>query len=105
MEEKSYAASLKAGLEDAVAFIGGDRSRGRVVVREAQVPAYKPEDVVRTRKALNLTQSALAFAMGVSTRTVEAWETGRNTPSGLACRMLYLLDSDHSLVDRLTALR
>ena len=105
MEEKSYAQSLKTGLEDAVAFINGDTSRGRVVVRKVQAPVYKAEDVVRTRKALNLTQSSLAFAMGVSTRTVEAWEAGRNIPSGLACRMLYLLDSDHSLLDRLTALR
>lgn len=105
MEEKRYAESLKAGLEDAVAFINGDTSRGRVVIREVKTPVYKAEDVVRTRKALNLTQSALAFAMGVSTRTVEAWEAGRNIPSGLACRMLYLLDNDHSLVDRLTTLR
>ena len=30
MEDRSYAESLKAGLEDAVAFINGDTSRGRV---------------------------------------------------------------------------
>lgn len=101
MEEKSYAESLKAGLEDAVAFINGDTSRGRVVVREIQVPAYKAKDVVRTRKALNMTQSAFALALGVSSRTVEAWEAGRNEPSGAARRLLFLLDSDHSLVQRL----
>ena len=26
--------------------------------------------------------------MGVSVKTVEAWEAGRNTPNGTACRML-----------------
>ena len=101
MEDTSYADSLKAGLEDAVAFINGDTSRGRVVVREVKVPAYKAEDVVRTRQALNLSQRALARALGVSSRTVEAWEAGRNVPSGAARHLLFLLDGDHSLVQRL----
>ena len=43
MAEKSYYDSLKAGLEDAVAFINGDTSRGRVVVREKPVPDYQAE--------------------------------------------------------------
>lgn len=103
MEDRSYADSLKAGLEDAVAFINGDTSRGRVVVREMKVPAYKAEDVVRTRKALNLSQSALARALGVSSRTVESWEAGKNVPSGAARHLLFLLDGDHSLVQRLVS--
>lgn len=101
MENRSYAESLKAGLEDAVAFINGDTARGRVVVREVKVPAYKADDVVRTRKALNLSQRALAGVLGVSTRTVEAWEAGKNVPSGAARHLLFLLDGDPSLVQRL----
>lgn len=31
MADRSYSESLRVGLEDAVAFIGGDTSRGRVV--------------------------------------------------------------------------
>lgn len=105
MAEKSYYESLMAGLQDAVAFINGDTSRGRVVEVEVPdpIPEYRAADVVRTRKALDLTQSALARAMGVSTRTVEAWESGRNEPSGIACRLLYLLEGDHSLLKRLTS--
>ena len=103
MGDKSYYESLKAGLEDAVAFTQGDMSRCRVVVRESPVPEYKAEDVARTRKSLNLSQRALANALGVSTRTVEAWEAGRNVPSGAARHLLYLFDCDHSLVDKLMA--
>ena len=33
--------------------------------------------------------------------TVEAWEAGRNAPSGAARNLLYLVDKDHSLVERL----
>lgn len=103
--EKEYFDLLMESLEDAAAFAKGDTSRARIV--EAEVPdpicSYKAEDIIRTRKALNLTQSAFAFAMGVSTRTVEEWETGKNELSGTANRLLYLLDGDHSLLSRLTA--
>lgn len=61
------------------------------------------KDVVQTRADLNLSQRALASVLGVSVRTVEAWEAGRNVPSGAARHLLFLLDSDHSLVQRLVA--
>ncbi len=101
--EKELFESLMSSLEDAAAFAEGDTTRCRVVVRESPVPEYKAEDVARTRKSLNLSQRALANALGVSTRTVEAWEAGRNEPSGAARHLLYLFDCDHSLVDKLMA--
>ena len=104
MAEQSYYESLMAGLEDAVAYIEGDKSRGREVVREIpdSLPEYRAADVVRTRKALNLSQRRLAYALGVSPRTVEAWESGKNEPSGAARHLLCLFETDHSLVERLT---
>lgn len=101
--EKELFESLMSSLEDAAAFAEGDTTRCRVVVRESPVPEYKAEDVARTRKSLNLSQRALASVLGVSTRTVEAWEAGRNEPSGAARHLLYLFACDHSLVDRLMA--
>lgn len=92
---------LKASLEDALAYEQGDRSRCRVSVREVPLPEYKAADVARARKAMSLSQRGLASVMGVSPRTVEAWEAGRNQPSGAARRLLYLLDQDHSLVERI----
>ena len=101
--EKKYFDELMTSLEDAAAFAQGDTSRARVVEVEANdpVPEYKAADVARTRQALNLSQRALASVLGVSTRTVEAWEAGRNVPSGAARHLLFLLDGDHSLVQRL----
>ena len=32
--------------------------------------------------------------MGVSVKTVEAWEAGRKHPDGAACRLLYLTQKD-----------
>jgi putative transcriptional regulator len=92
---------LKTSLEEAIAYEKGDHSMARVSVRTIPVPAYRAKDVVRARAALNLTQKGLANAMGVSPRTVEAWEAGKNEPSGAARRLLYLFECDHTLVDHL----
>ena len=101
--EKKYFDELMTSLEDAAAFAQGDTSRARVVEVDTDdpVPEYKAADIARTRQALNLSQRALASVLGVSTRTVEAWEAGRNVPSGAARHLLFLLDGDHSLVQRL----
>lgn len=99
--EKQYFDALMSSLEDAAAFAQGDTSRARVVEAVDPVPEYKAEDVARTRQALNLSQRALAGVLGVSARTVEAWEAGRNVPFGAARHLLFLLDGDHSLVQRL----
>ena len=101
MAEMQYFEALKASLEDAVAFKKGDKSRCRTVVLKSPIPTYKADDIARARKALNLSQKGLAFALGVSPRTVEAWEAGKNTPSGAAQRLLYLLENDHSLINNL----
>ncbi len=93
------------GLQEAVAYKQGDLSKGKVSVKKVPVPDFRAEDVIRTRRELNLTQSGLASVIGVSARTVEAWEAGRNEPSGAAKRLLYLLDGDHSLLNRLNAVK
>lgn len=105
MAEFNVYDGIMEGLKDALAYKNGDRSRCRVTVRELPVPEYKAEDVTRTRKELNLSQRGLASVLGVSPRTVEAWEAGKNTPSGAARHLLYLVDNDHSLVERLTVKR
>ena len=101
MENYDYFGRLKESLEQAIAFKNGDKSRARVSVRELPVPEYKADDVQRLRSALNLSQRGFASALGVSPRTVEAWEIGRNIPNGSARNLLYLLDHNSSLVDQL----
>ena len=96
---------LKQGLEEALAFAKGNTSKARVrvlsTVDPVQVSPYNPAEVARLRKNLNLSQRGFATAIGVSPRTVEAWEAGKSMPSGVATRMLYLIEADHSLVDKL----
>lgn len=100
-EDFNYGDALIEGLQQALDYAKGDKRRCRVTVCEIPVPEYKAADVSRMRSNLHLSQRALASALGVSPRTVEAWESGRNAPNGPAARMLYLIERDNSLVDHL----
>ncbi len=97
----SFGERLIESLQQAVAYAKGDKSKAIVSVRETPVPEYKAGDVSRVRSQLRLSQRALASVLGVSHRTVEAWEAGRNSPNGPAARILYLIEADHSLIDKL----
>lgn len=103
MADFDYFEELRASLEEAVAHKDNRPNRCRTVVKELSIPEYKADDISRMRRDLNLSQKGLASVLGVSCRTVEAWEAGRNQPSGAARHLLYLFDCDSSLVDRLIA--
>lgn len=62
------------------------------------VPDFKSVKVKKIRKKLALTQRRFADALGVSVKTVEAWEANRNKPNGTAQRFLYLLDKNPGLL-------
>lgn len=57
------------------------------------IQSYTADDIKAIRHSTGLTQSMFAKWFGVSTRTVEAWENGRNKPSGPSSRLLGLLKS------------
>lgn len=100
-EDFNYFDSLKEGLEDIIAYQRGDKRRCRVQVREIAVPHFTSADIHRLRTRLNLSQPALAVAIGVSKRTVEAWEAGINEPSGAASHLLYLINKQPKLLNEL----
>ena len=104
MPDYNYYDRLTESLEQAVAYKNGDKSRVRVSVREITIPEYKATDITQLRSALCLSQRGLALAMGVSARTVEAWEAGRNTPCGSSRHLLYLFEQDHTLVNQFVSI-
>ena len=50
--------------------------------------------MLQTLQPLNMTQALFANMIGISKKTVEAWESGRNIPMGPASRELDLLAED-----------
>jgi putative transcriptional regulator len=48
---------------------------------------YSPEKVKKTRRILGASQAIFAILLGVSVKTVRAWEQG-SIPSDMACRFM-----------------
>lgn len=62
------------------------------------MPDISAEDIKAIRKKLGFTQAVFAAVIGVSTKTVEPWETGTNQPIGPARRMISLIQFDPEIL-------
>ncbi|MFR5152070.1 MAG: helix-turn-helix domain-containing protein [Ruminococcus sp.] len=80
---------LKQGLQEAP---GRRKGRGTARIGKtytiAPVKEYSSAEIWNIRMKAGMTQSVFAAYMGVSKKTVEAWEGGRTHPSGPAFRLL-----------------
>ncbi|MBR1969205.1 MAG: helix-turn-helix domain-containing protein [Clostridia bacterium] len=85
------------GLNEALAYEKGKAS-AETYARKSSLPQVNVQEI---RKSLSMTQKAFANILGVSCRTVEAWECGKSTPTPTAKKLMYLIGQDHSLVDKL----
>ncbi|MBP3521832.1 MAG: helix-turn-helix domain-containing protein [Oscillospiraceae bacterium] len=96
-EGVDFFTGLMEGLQEAVSYTKGNPSK-ETTVRKLSLPEV---NVVEIRKSLDMTQRAFASILGVSCRTVESWEIGRSTPTPTAKKLLFLIQEDHSLVEKL----
>lgn len=79
---------IKAGLQEAISFERGELQADTRTISIAPVDTFAPEEIKAIRASVGMTQAVFAKYMGVSVKTVEAWEAGRNHPDGAACRLL-----------------
>lgn len=93
----SFFDGLMEGLNEALAYEKGS-AKAETYVRKQSLPEV---DVAKERSRLNMTQKAFAALIGVSKRTVEAWESGKCTPSPTAKKLIHLLSIEPSLVQKL----
>lgn len=87
---------IKTGLEEAIAYEQGTLEAKTTKLTIRPITHYQADEIRSIRVNTGLTQVAFAEFMGVSVKTVEAWESGRNKPIGSACRLLYLTKADPS---------
>ena len=93
--------SLLQGLQEAIAF---EEGTGKARVSKCTVnpaPEYDAKQIKQVRLSLGMTQVTFAEVMGVSPKTVEAWEAGTNRPIGSARRFLSVLQTDPTLLKKL----
>lgn len=78
------------------AMATGEDQPGSSVRVLPPVPPESPESirVRKLREELRMSQAAFARALNVSIQTVQAWEQGRNPPSGIAARFLEAIRDD-----------
>lgn len=91
---ESIVAGLTEAIEDAKSK---EKKLKRRVVTIVPVKEYEPFEVKAIRNSTGLSQKLFAGYMGVSDKTVEAWESGKNKPSGAASRLLAMMEMDSEL--------
>lgn len=88
---------LKEGLEEAIAYEKG-YGAGRVkTYMILPVKEYSGKEIRDIRTKAGMTQSVFASYMGVSIKTVEAWEGGRTHPTGPVFRLLDILSKSEEM--------
>jgi putative transcriptional regulator len=89
--------SIITGLNEAVEYEKGTIKARRAKCTVNPAPDFSAQEIKSVRNTLQMTQATFAAVMGVSIKTVEAWEVGTNRPIGTARRMLGMLKADPQL--------
>ena len=88
---------LSGALDEAIADAQSAKPflrRDTMSVNIEPLQTFSANKIKEIRHRTGLTQSLFAKWFGVSTKTIEAWEAGRNHPSGPSSRLLALLASE-----------
>jgi len=92
---------LMEGLNQALEYAEGKNNNVRTTHMEVKpVPKMAASDIRDIRISCNYTQELFAQALGVSKKAVEAWECGRNRPTGTAIRILRLAKDDPAFFEK-----
>lgn len=79
---------IKEGLNQAIEYEKGNLKAKATIRTIRPLEKFTSVEIKEIRRSTGLTQVLFAKYMGVSVKTVESWEAGRNHPDGAACRLL-----------------
>ena len=82
---------LQEGLTQAIDFAKGKGPARVTTYKIDPVEEFDKEQIHEIRIKAQMTQRTFADYLGVSVKTVEAWERGRTHPTGPAFRLITLL--------------
>ena len=92
---------IMQGLQEAIDYNEGKIKARTKTISIKPVRDFAAPEIKNIRNELGMTQVLFAGFMGVSAKTVEAWEAGRNMPDGPARRILAMLKVDPQLPQKL----
>lgn len=85
---------LKQGLQEAIDYEKGQGEARVKTYMILPVKQYSGKEIREIRMKAGMTQGVFAAYMGVSPKTVEAWECGRTHPTGPVFRLLDILEKN-----------
>ena len=102
MKNQTLFESISQGLNEAILHEKGKQVSGLNIHKVSIAPLKKiPAKKIRMiRIKLGVSQSVFANVLGVSPKTIEAWESGKNIPNGTAQRLLTILESDNMFLEK-----
>ena len=80
--------------------IGHLNRRTREYAPIAPIINYSPQEIRKLRIKLQYTQTYFGELLGVSLKTIQAWEAGTNKPNGTALRVFQVLEKDPKALDK-----
>lgn len=89
---KSLYSDLKEGLKEAIEYEKGSGKANVTKLTISPVKKYHAKEIRSARMAAGMTQAVFASYIGVSVKTVEAWERGVSSPTGPANRLINMLE-------------
>jgi len=95
--------SIMQGFTEAVNYQQGKTSARKTLLTIKPVDTFNNVDIKRIRQKTGLSQVLFAGSLGVSPKTVEAWENGRNKPEGASRRLLEIVRDDPEFLKRFQA--
>ena len=93
-EDKTFGDVLIDAATEMLEHAEGKRKLRMEIVEIEPIPSYAPKAIKALRERLFLPQGMFGKVVGVSGKTVEAWEAGTRRPGGSAMRLLAELDTN-----------
>jgi putative transcriptional regulator len=97
MKESEFQALLGA-VQDCYEHYMGRRHDLRTTILPGRPEPMTPAEIRALRDRINVSQAFFAHALNVSTKTVQAWESGARTPDGGNLKLLRLGEAHPEIV-------
>jgi len=94
MSKRTYKSDAFEAIHDSARALHKVGAIGKATMRTfdaaclSQPSAFAPEDIQRLREANHVSQPVFARYLNTSESTIEKWETGAKRPSGMALKLL-----------------
>jgi putative transcriptional regulator len=105
MANLTFGEKLIQSAKQAEAHSAGSAKLRKQVIEILPVPEYTPPQIREIRMRLGLTQGLMGGIVGVSNKTVEAWEIGYRRPSSSAMRILAELDTNPAFFEKIANIK